>query len=107
MVTAVGYPVLIRGFRLTLSVEGLRPKTFDNYVRDVERFATQASVTSPQEAAPAVVRAYILDLQGRRAAKTVYEAQLALRRFFLLEGQHPVILEHMSGQWKVPRRGLQ
>ena len=82
MVTAVGYPVLIRGFRLALSVEGLRPKTIANYVRDVERFAAQAGVASPEEVTPSDIRAYILDLQGRRAAKTVYEAQLGLRRFF-------------------------
>ena len=82
MVTAVGYPVLIRGFRLALSVEGLRPKTIAKYVRDVERFAAQAGVASPEEVTPSDIRAYILDLQGRRAAKTVYEAQLGLRRFF-------------------------
>ena len=39
MVTAVGYSVLIRGFRLALSVEGLKPHTIRSYVRDVERFA--------------------------------------------------------------------
>ncbi len=39
MFTAVGSSVLIRGFRLALTVEGLKPHTVDNYVRDVERFA--------------------------------------------------------------------
>ena len=39
MFTAVGYSVLIRGFRLALSVEGLKPRTIENYVSDTERFA--------------------------------------------------------------------
>jgi len=39
MYRAVGSSVLVRGFRLALSVEGLRPHTVDNYVRDVERLA--------------------------------------------------------------------
>lgn len=33
MDTAVGYSVLVRGFQLALSVEGLRPHTADNQVR--------------------------------------------------------------------------
>ena len=32
MYTATGFPVFIRGFRLSLSVEGLRPRTAQNYV---------------------------------------------------------------------------
>jgi len=79
---AVGYSVLIRGFRLALSVEGLRPHTVDNYVRDVERFSgfhggAPASVTS------ADVRAYVTEFQQTHAPKTVHETQLGLRRFFL------------------------
>ena len=82
MFTAVGYQVLIRGFRLALSVEGLRPHTIDNYVRDVERFAASHEGVDPQAVSSTHVRAYVLDLKVRLAPKTVYEAQLALRRFF-------------------------
>ncbi len=63
MDAAVGYSVLIRGFRLALSVEGLKQHTIDNYVRDVERFGEGQSdvssvtpsvkrVAEPQEIVP-------------------------------------------------------
>lgn len=80
MFTAIGSSVLIRGFRLALSVEGLKPHTVDNYVRDVERFAQR--YPDLFQVAAADVRAYILTLQERRAPKTVYETQLGLRRFY-------------------------
>ena len=80
MDTAVGSSVLIRGFRLALTVEGLKPHTVDNYVRDVERFAQHQP--DPLQATSADVRAYILTLQEQRAPKTVYETQLGLRRFY-------------------------
>ena len=38
MQTAGGFRVLIRAFRLTLTVEGLRPHTIHNYTKDVGRF---------------------------------------------------------------------
>ena len=58
MFTAVGSSVLIRGFRLVLTVEGLKPHTVDNYVRDVERFAQHHPDLFQVTAAD--VRAYIL-----------------------------------------------
>ena len=58
------------------------PRTLANYVRDVERFAAHCNGRDPASVTSADVRAYVLDLLGRRSAKTVYEAQLALRRFF-------------------------
>ena len=42
MVTAVGYPVFVRGFRLALTVEGLKSHAIDNYIRDVERCSIKA-----------------------------------------------------------------
>ena len=92
MVTAVGYSVLLRGFRLALSVEGLRPHTISCYVRDVERFAHHHQGQDPVVVTPTDVRAYIPHLQEQVAPKTAYEAQLALQRFFrflLREGDHP------------------
>lgn len=79
MDTAFGYSVLVRGFRLALSVEGLKPHTINCYVRDVERFAAYQEASDPLSVTATDIRAY---LQGRRSAKTVYEAQLGLRRFF-------------------------
>ena len=66
MFTAAGYQVLIRGFRLALSVEGLKPRTIENYVRDTERFAAAHKAQDPQAVTPADIRAYVLDLQTRR-----------------------------------------
>ena len=69
MHTAVGYPVLIRGFRLALSVEGLRPHTVDNYVRDVQRFAEYHK--DPLSASPSDVRAF--DAACREFRADTYE----------------------------------
>lgn len=79
---AVGWSVLIRGFRLALTVEGLRPHSVYNYVRDVERFARHCDGRSPTSITQVDVREYVHSIQARCAPKTVYEAQLALRRFF-------------------------
>ena len=39
MDTAVGSSVLVRAFRLALSVEGLKPKTISDYVRSLVKLA--------------------------------------------------------------------
>lgn len=82
MQTAVGFPVLIRAFRLALTVEGLRPHTVYNYTRDAERFATYFESRTPKSISASDIRAYVVTLQERFAPKTVHEAQLAFRRFF-------------------------
>ncbi len=82
MQTAVGFPVLIRAFRLTLSVEGLRPHTIHNYTRDVERFAHYFHERKPKSIAASDIRTYTASLQANYAPKTVHEAQLGIRRFF-------------------------
>jgi len=82
MQTAVGFPVLIRAFRLALTVEGLRPHTVYNYTRDAERLATYFQSRTPKSISASDIRAYVVTLQERFAPKTVHEAQLAFRRFF-------------------------
>ena len=82
MQTAVGFPVLIRAFRLALTVEGLRPHTVYNYTRDAERLATYFESRTPKSISASDIRAYVVTLQERFAPKTVHEAQLAFRRFF-------------------------
>ena len=57
MDTAVGYSVLLRGFRLDLSVDGLKPHTISNYVRDAERFASLHAGRDRQSISPTGVRA--------------------------------------------------
>lgn len=103
MFTAAGYQVLIRGFPLALSVEGLQPRTIANYVRDTERFAAAHAGQDPQSVTPADIRAYVLDLQTRCAPKTVCEFQLGPRRFsrFLLrEGE---IVDDPTANMKLTR----
>jgi len=82
MHTAGGFSALLRGFRLALTVEGLRPHTIHSYVRDVERFTEWVDGRNPRSISPTDIRAYIATLQDGHAPKTVREAQLALRRFF-------------------------
>ncbi|MDA1257436.1 MAG: tyrosine-type recombinase/integrase [Chloroflexi bacterium] len=82
MVTAVGCSGLVRAFRLALSVEGLKPKTVSDYVREVERIATFLDGQPFDSVTSTDIRAHVADLGARRSAKTVHEAQLALRRFF-------------------------
>ena len=48
MYRATGYPELIRAFRLNLTVEGLRPRTVQNYVRDVARFTDHLDGHKPR-----------------------------------------------------------
>jgi integrase/recombinase XerD len=79
---AAGFPVLLKGFRLALAVEGLRPKTVNNYLRDAESFAKHFEDRSPRTISPGDIRAFVATLQEGHAPKTVREAQLALRRFF-------------------------
>ena len=90
MHTAGGFPVLIRAFHLTHTVEGLRPHTIHNYTKDVERFAHYFREPKPKSITTSDLRTYIATLQKSYAPKTVYEAQLALRRLFrflLREGE--------------------
>lgn len=82
MQTAGGFPVLIRAFRLTLTVEGLRPHTIHNYTKDVDRFVHHYQGRKPKSITTSDLRTYIATLQEIYAPKTVYEAQLALRKFF-------------------------
>ncbi len=63
MQTAVGFPVLIRAFRLTLTVEGLRPHTVHNYTRDAERLATYFQGRKPRSISTSDIRTYVASLQ--------------------------------------------
>ena len=87
MHTAVGSPVLIQAFRLALTVEGLRPRTVQNYVGSVSQLAAHLGDRALDAATPDDIREFTAAVRGRCAPKTVHEVQLGLRRFyrFLLE----------------------
>lgn len=82
MDTATGYPVLIRAFRLALTVEGLRPRTVQNYVGSAQQFAAHLGDKPLRAVKPSDIREFTVTAQMRLAAKTVHELQLGLRRFF-------------------------
>lgn len=82
MDTAGGLSGTVRGFRLALTVQGLRPSTIHHYVRDVQRLARHFDGRAAISITSTDIRSYVLELQTHHAPKTVREAQLALRRFF-------------------------
>ena len=82
MQTAGGFPVLIRAFRLALTVEGLRPHTVYNYTHCAENFGVHFRSRKPKSISTSDIRTYLAGFQEDHAPKTVYEVQLALRRFF-------------------------
>ncbi len=82
MRTAVDFSALIRAFRLSLTVEGLKPHTVGCYVRDAERLAAFCGDCKPSSVTSGHVNAFLTDFRDGRSAKTVRETQLGLRRFF-------------------------
>ena len=102
MNTATGYPELLRAFRLALTVQGLRPKTVRNYLSDVLHFS-QACPQSPRSVTVTDIRAYVSVLQQRVSAKTVHEAQLAIRRFFRFLLQEREIRRDPTAEMKLAR----
>jgi len=82
MERAGGLSGLIRGFKLALTVEGLRPSTISHHVRDVQRFADHFQARSAGSLTSTDVREYIVAFQADHSPKTVREGQLAMRRFF-------------------------
>ena len=70
MDTATGSPVLIRAFRLALTVEGLRPRTVQNYVSSAEQFATYFGDHPLRAVKASDIREFTVAAQGRLAAKT-------------------------------------
>jgi len=84
---ASGLTPLLHGFRLSLAIEGLRPCTIAHYMRDVQRFTAflsgcDAPTLDQRPVTAQDVRAFLAAFQDGHAAKTVREAQLALRRYF-------------------------
>jgi site-specific recombinase XerD len=73
---------ILRDFENALSLEGLRPSTVYHYVRDARRLCAHLNGTAVAEVTPAMLREYLMVFRRGRKAKTLREAQIALRRFF-------------------------
>lgn len=82
MDSARGFSALLRGYRLALTVQGLRPSTVESYTRDARRFGAFLGNRAPDSVRPAAIREFFLHYQQGRSPKTVRECQLALRSFF-------------------------
>ena len=82
MFRADGYSELFHGFQLTLEVSGLRPSTIKHYTTDARKFLEHYSGGPPSEVTPMHIRQYLALLKKKVSSKTVYEVQLALRKFF-------------------------
>ena len=80
--TADGYSELVHGFQLALEVSGLRPVTIKHYTTDTRKFLERYPDVPPSEITSVHIRQYLVLLKQRISAKTVYEVQFALRRFF-------------------------
>lgn len=76
------HAAIIRRFYLHLAIEGLRPSTIYHYVRDARRFCLYLGDRELAETTPALLCEYLIIFQDGRKAKTLREAQIALRRFF-------------------------
>jgi len=69
-------------FGRTLILEGLTHSTIYHYVRDARRFCLYLGNRELAAVTPALLREYLIVFQNGRKAKTLREAQIALRRFF-------------------------
>jgi len=79
---ADGYSELIQSFQLSLQVAGLKPQTIKRYTSDTKKFLGHFSPIPPDDISPNNVRQYLDSLRVRVSPKTIYEVQLALRKFF-------------------------
>jgi len=79
---ADGYTELIQSFKLSLQVAGLKAQTIKHYTSDTKKFLEHFSPIPPDDISPNHVRQYLDSLRVRVSPKTIYEVQLALRKFF-------------------------
>ena len=82
MFKADGYPELIQSFKLSLQVDDLKAQTIKHYTSDTKKFLEHISAIPPDDISPNHVRQYLDSLRARVSPKTIYEVQLALRKFF-------------------------
>ena len=100
---ADGYSELIQSFQLSLQVAGLKPQTIKHYTSDTKRFLENCSPVTPDHISPNQVREYLDSLRVRVSPKTVYEAQLALRKFFRFMSDEGEIKSNPCDGIKLPK----
>ena len=82
MFKADGYSELIQSFKLSLQVDDLKAQTIKHYTSDTKKFLEHISAIPPDDISPNHVRQYLDALRAQVSPKTIYEVQLALRKFF-------------------------
>ena len=81
-IEASSWSSLVTDFQLAITAQGLKVHSVANYSRDVSRLAKHLSGTPVGLVSTSDVRGFLVDLARSRSAKTVYETQLGIRRFF-------------------------
>ncbi len=93
MQTAGGFSALLRGFRLALTVEGLRPHTIHSYLRDVERFAEYVGTRHPCSIFPSDMK-----LASSRMERQPAYGEAEVKRLLLAcHGRTPPVTRDRSG----------
>ncbi|MQF48794.1 hypothetical protein FIM08_02695 [SAR202 cluster bacterium AC-647-N09_OGT_505m] len=82
MFKAVGCSKVLHGLHLALEVSGLGPSTIRHYISDTKKVLEYYSALPTLEITQTHIRQYLALLKYRLSAKTVYELQLASRKFF-------------------------
>ena len=87
MFRADGYSELFQRFQLALEVSGLRPSIVKYYTTDGRKLLQYYPDVLPSEITSIHIKQYLFLLKKKVLTKTVYEMQLALRKFlrFLVE----------------------
>ena len=98
-----GYASIIRSFQLDLEVAGLSKSTVSHYVRDVRRFLSWSQGFSSNPTQVNAYREYLYSISDQYSAKTIYEAQLALRRFIRFLFLEDLIVNDFSKRIKLTR----
>ena len=101
--TASGYAAIIRSFKLDLEVSGLSKSTVSHYVRDVSRFLGWCESVSVSHSSIGSYREYLASISGLFSAKTIYEVQLALRKYIRFSYQEGMVSKDFSKTIKLMR----
>ena len=96
MSTASGCAAIIRSFKLDLEVSGLSKSTVSHYVRDVSRFLGWCESVSVSHNSVGSYREYLASISGLFSAKTIYEVQLALRKYIRFSYQEGMVSKDFS-----------
>lgn len=86
--------------------KGYSPHTIDNYSRDVREFFSSVPADLTLSAiSPALVRAWVYELNGRNKANSVARKISALRTFFLFQIRKGVLVADPTGTVVMPKLG--